>query len=69
MVLLKRAVNPAVWLIRSACANAPPAQVSVVAMQRGEHLEPFKTRSGGTLEILYLGELTAEVSQAPAVQT
>ncbi|CAG06864.1 unnamed protein product [Tetraodon nigroviridis] len=38
----------------------PPQPVSVVAMQRGEHLEPFKTRSGGTLEILYLGELTAE---------
>lgn len=31
-------------------------------MQRGEQLMPFKTKSGDTLEILYLGELTAEVS-------
>lgn len=30
-------------------------------MQRGEQLVPFKTKSGDTLEILYLGELTAEV--------
>lgn len=39
--------------------NSP--QVSIVAMQRGEQLVPFKTKSGDTLEILYLGELTAEV--------
>lgn len=32
-------------------------------MQRGEQLMPFKTKSGDTLEILYLGELTAEVSE------
>lgn len=31
-------------------------------MQRGEQLMPFKTKSGDMLEILYLGELTAEVS-------
>lgn len=37
-------------------------QVSIVAMQRGEQLLPFKTRSGDTLEILYLEELSAEVS-------
>lgn len=35
-------------------------QVSIVAMQRGEQLMPFKTRSGDTLEILYLEELSAE---------
>ncbi|XP_028262391.1 transmembrane protein 43 [Parambassis ranga] len=34
--------------------------VSIVAMQRGEQLMPFKTKSGDTLEILYLEELTAE---------
>ncbi|KAM9758258.1 transmembrane protein 43 [Menidia menidia] len=38
----------------------PPQTVSIVAMQRGEKLMPFKTKSGGTLEILYLEELTAE---------
>lgn len=32
-------------------------------MQAEEQLKPFKTKSGDTLEILYLGELTAEVSQ------
>lgn len=38
-----------------------PAQtVSIVAMQRGEQLLPFKTKSGDTLEILYLEELSAE---------
>uniref|UniRef100_A0A8D3C5D1 Transmembrane protein 43 n=1 Tax=Scophthalmus maximus TaxID=52904 RepID=A0A8D3C5D1_SCOMX len=38
-----------------------PAQtVSIVAMQRGEQLVPFKTKSGDTLEILYLEELSAE---------
>lgn len=37
-------------------------QVSIVAMQRGDQLRPFKTRSGDTLEILYLEELSAEVS-------
>ncbi|XP_029287152.1 transmembrane protein 43 [Cottoperca gobio] len=38
-----------------------PAQtVSIVAMQRGEQLMPFKTKSGDTLEILYLEELSAE---------
>ncbi|XP_047439454.1 transmembrane protein 43 [Mugil cephalus] len=43
--------------------NSPlgPAQiVSVVAMQRGERLIPFKTRSGDSLEILYLEELSAQ---------
>ncbi|KAI3370085.1 hypothetical protein L3Q82_024872, partial [Scortum barcoo] len=35
-------------------------QVSIVAMQRGEQLVPFKTKSGDTLEILYLEELSAE---------
>lgn len=34
--------------------------VSIVAMQRGEQLAPFKTKSGDTLEIIYLEELTAE---------
>ncbi|KAL7837027.1 hypothetical protein SRHO_G00267380 [Serrasalmus rhombeus] len=38
----------------------PPQTVSVVAMQKEETLKPFKTRSGDTLEILYLEELTAE---------
>uniref|UniRef100_A0AAY5F018 Transmembrane protein 43 n=1 Tax=Electrophorus electricus TaxID=8005 RepID=A0AAY5F018_ELEEL len=38
-----------------------PAQtVSVVAMQKGDNLVPFRTQSGGMLEILYLEELTAE---------
>ncbi|XP_029906580.1 transmembrane protein 43 [Myripristis murdjan] len=38
-----------------------PAQtVSVVAMQRGENLIPFKTKSGDTLEILYLEDLSAQ---------
>ncbi|XP_074519329.1 transmembrane protein 43 [Halichoeres trimaculatus] len=38
-----------------------PAQtVSVVAMQRGEQLLPFKAKSGDTLEILYLEDLSAE---------
>ncbi|XP_066527839.1 transmembrane protein 43 [Hoplias malabaricus] len=38
-----------------------PAQtVSVVAMQKEKKLVPFKTRSGDTLEILYLEELSAE---------
>ncbi|XP_008280891.1 transmembrane protein 43 [Stegastes partitus] len=38
-----------------------PAQtVSLVAMQRGEQLLPFKTKSGDVLEILYLEELSAE---------
>ncbi|KAK5872456.1 hypothetical protein PBY51_013159 [Eleginops maclovinus] len=34
--------------------------VSIVAMQRGEQLRPFKTKSGDTLEILYLEELSAQ---------
>lgn len=38
----------------------PPQTVSVVAMQEGEQLVPFKTKSGDTLEILYLEELSAE---------
>lgn len=38
-----------------------PAQtVSIVAMQRGEQLMAFKTKSGDILEILYLDALTAE---------
>ncbi|XP_071782010.1 transmembrane protein 43 [Centroberyx gerrardi] len=38
----------------------PAETVSVVAMQRGENLMPFKTKSGDTLEILYLQELSAQ---------
>lgn len=38
----------------------PPKTVSIVAMQRGEQLLPFKTKSGDTLEIIYLEELSAE---------
>ncbi|KAI5093746.1 transmembrane protein 43-like, partial [Silurus meridionalis] len=34
-------------------------KVSVVAMQKESRLMPFKTKSGDTLEILYLEELTA----------
>ncbi|XP_062842901.1 transmembrane protein 43 [Trichomycterus rosablanca] len=38
-----------------------PAQAaSVVAMQREDQLMPFKAKSGDTLEILYLEDLTAE---------
>ncbi|KAL2091586.1 hypothetical protein ACEWY4_013849 [Coilia grayii] len=38
-----------------------PAQtVSIVGMQKGEQLMPFKTKSGVILEILYMEELTAE---------
>lgn len=33
----------------------------MVAMQTGESLKPFKTKSGDTLEILYLEELSAQV--------
>lgn len=32
-----------------------------MAMQREEQLIPFRTKSGDTLEILYLEELSAEV--------
>uniref|UniRef100_A0A665T278 Transmembrane protein 43 n=1 Tax=Echeneis naucrates TaxID=173247 RepID=A0A665T278_ECHNA len=38
----------------------PAETVSIVAMQKGEQLMPFKTKSGDTLEILYLEELSAE---------
>ncbi|XP_026118765.1 transmembrane protein 43-like [Carassius auratus] len=38
----------------------PAHKVSVVAMQRGDQLKPFKTRSGDVLEILYMGDLSAE---------
>lgn len=38
-----------------------PAQtVSVVAMQRGDNLMPFKTKSGDTLEFLHLEERSAQ---------
>lgn len=33
-----------------------------MAMQRGDLLMPFKTKAGDTLEMLYLEELSAEVS-------
>ena len=36
-------------------------QVSVVAMQSGEHLKSYKTRSGDRLEFLYLEDLSAQV--------
>ncbi|CAN9511755.1 unnamed protein product [Ophioblennius macclurei] len=38
----------------------PAKIVSIVAMQRGGQLMPFKTKSGDTLEIIYLEELSAE---------
>ncbi|XP_034022419.1 transmembrane protein 43 isoform X2 [Thalassophryne amazonica] len=42
-------------------SNLGPAQtVSVVAMQKGDGLVPFRTKSGDSLEILYLEELTAQ---------
>ncbi|CAJ1052087.1 transmembrane protein 43 [Xyrichtys novacula] len=47
--------------LSSEMSNLGPAQiVSIVAMQRGEQLLPFKTKSGDTLEILYEEELSAE---------
>lgn len=42
--------------------------VSIVAMQKGEQLMPFKTKSGDTLEILYLEELSAEEVIAKELQ-
>ncbi|KAL0154288.1 hypothetical protein M9458_050401 [Cirrhinus mrigala] len=38
----------------------PAHKVSVVAMRQGDQLKPFKTRSGDVLEILYMGDLSAE---------
>ncbi|KAL1251805.1 hypothetical protein QQF64_019601 [Cirrhinus molitorella] len=38
----------------------PAHKVSVVAMQEGDQLKPFRTRSGDVLEILYMGHLSAE---------
>ena len=38
-------------------------QVSVVAMQSGEHLKSYKTRSGDRLEFLYLEDLSAQVGR------
>ncbi|KAM9408528.1 transmembrane protein 43 [Pholidichthys leucotaenia] len=38
----------------------PVQTVSIIAMQRGEQLLPFKTKSGDVLEILYLEDLTAQ---------
>lgn len=38
----------------------PAHKVSIVAMQQGDKLMPYKTRSGDTLEILYMDELSAE---------
>ncbi|CAL8337108.1 unnamed protein product [Lota lota] len=38
----------------------PAETVSVVAMQSGENLKSYKTRSGGRLEFLYLEELSAQ---------
>ncbi|XP_063072559.1 transmembrane protein 43 [Engraulis encrasicolus] len=38
----------------------PANTVSIVAMQNGEQLAPFKTKAGNTLEILYMEDLTAE---------
>ncbi|KTF85236.1 hypothetical protein cypCar_00037946 [Cyprinus carpio] len=38
----------------------PAHKVSVVAMQQGDQLKPFRTRSGDVLEILYMGDLSAE---------
>ncbi|RXN17215.1 transmembrane 43 [Labeo rohita] len=38
----------------------PAHKVSVVAMQQGDQLKPFETRSGDVLEILYMGELSAK---------
>ncbi|XP_051977597.1 transmembrane protein 43 isoform X1 [Xyrauchen texanus] len=38
----------------------PAHKVSIVAKQQGDKLTPFRTRSGDSLEILYMGELTAE---------
>ncbi|KAG7477827.1 hypothetical protein MATL_G00073790 [Megalops atlanticus] len=38
----------------------PSQVVSVVAMQRGDQLRPFKTKTGEELEILYLEELSAQ---------
>lgn len=55
------------WGLSDHCASHTVIivfQVSIVAMQRGEHLMPFKTKSGDTLEILYLEELSAEVTEA-----
>ncbi|XP_073701049.1 transmembrane protein 43 [Garra rufa] len=38
----------------------PAHKVSVVAMQQGDQLKPFRTRSGDELEILFMGDLSAE---------
>lgn len=38
----------------------PPQTVSIIAKQKGEHLIPFKTKSGDILEFLYLDHLSAE---------
>lgn len=38
----------------------PAHRVSIVAMQQGDQFKPYKTRTGNTLEILYMDELSAE---------
>ena len=37
-------------------------QVSIVARQQGGRLSPYHTKSGNSLEILYPGEMSAEVT-------
>ncbi|XP_048038004.1 transmembrane protein 43 [Megalobrama amblycephala] len=38
----------------------PAHKVSIVAMQQADRLTAFRTRAGGALEILYMGDLSAE---------
>ncbi|CAH2312065.1 transmembrane 43 [Pelobates cultripes] len=40
--------------------SGPVDSVSVIARQKGGVLSPYKTKSGGVLELLYLGTLNAE---------
>ncbi len=52
--------NPMIGDLRIGFEVVEPTDVSVLAQQVGNHLSPYKTSSGGTLEELKLGTLSLE---------
>ena len=49
------------FLMKALISHFSVNQVSVIARQHGHILEAFQTEAGDKLEILYMGEYTAEV--------
>ncbi len=52
--------SPALGDLRIRFRHVPPQEISIVARQSGDTIQPYRTRSGGSIQLVQLGRADAE---------